>query len=290
MNDETSGRRAGRGTGWQMTETSERPGGGVIEGAPFAGRHAVVTGATRGIGAAVAETLARLGADLTLMGRDEALLAERKAELDDRFACEAFATRADVTDEASVEAAFDAAAEAKGAVAILVNSAGVASSAPFHRMGLDHWREMIDTNLTGTFLCMRRAYPAMREAGWGRIVNIGSTTSLRAYSYIAAYTASKHGVLGLTRALALEAARTGVTVNVVCPGYTETDMSRHAIDNIVEKTGRTAEEALADITVHNPQGRLIQPWEVAEAVAWVCLPASAAITGQAIAVASGEVM
>jgi NAD(P)-dependent dehydrogenase (short-subunit alcohol dehydrogenase family) len=189
-----------------------------------------------------------------------------------------------------VEAAFAAATAANGEVEILVNNAGVAGSAPFHRMDSAHWRQLIDTNLTGNFLCARQVYPAMRKAGWGRIVNIASTAGLKGYPYIAAYTASKHGAIGLTRALALEAARTGVTVNAVCPGYTETDIVRGTIDNIVAKTGRSADEALGELTAHNPQARLIQPWEVAETVAWLCLAAADSITGQSIAVAGGEVM
>ncbi len=269
-----------------MTDISPRPEGGAIEGAQLAGRHAVVTGATRGIGWAIAETLAGLGADLTLMGRNEALLGERRQALGG-------ATNAlvcDVTDEASVEAAFAAAVEAGGEVSILINNAGAAASAPFHRMETAHWRDMIETNLTGAFLCTRQVYPAMRAAGWGRIVTVASTSGLKGYGYIAAYAASKHGVIGMTRSLALEAAKTGVTVNAVCPGFTDTDIVREAVDNIVDKTGRTAEEARAELAHHNPQGRLIQPWEVAEAVAWLCLPASGSITGQSIAVAGGEVM
>ncbi len=269
-----------------MTDILPRPEGGTIEGVPLAGRHAVVTGATRGIGWAIAEGLAGLGADLTLMGRNEELLAERKRTLGGKTN----AVACDVTDEASIEAAFAAAVAANGEVSILINNAGAAGSAPFHRMETAHWRDMIDTNLTGGFLCTRQVYPAMRGAGWGRIVTIASTSGLKGYGYIAAYTASKHGVIGMTRALALEAARTGVTVNTVCPGYTDTDIVAETVDNIVEKTGRSADEARAEIAIHNPQGRLIQPWEVAEAVAWLCLPGSASITGQSIAVAGGEVM
>ena len=192
-----------------MTDRLPRPERGAIEGAQLAGRHAVVTGATRGIGRAIAETLAGLGADVTLMGRDEALLGMRKKALGGTTN----AVPCDVTDEASVEAAFAAAAEAGGPVSILINNAGAAGSAPFHRMETAHWRHMLETNLTGAFLCTRQVYPAMREAGWGRIVTIASTSGLKGYGYIAAYAASKHGVIGMTRSLALEAARSGVTVN-----------------------------------------------------------------------------
>ncbi len=268
----------------------DRPATDRIEGEPCKDRHAAVTGATRGIGAAIAENLARLGAEVTLMGRDEQALAEREAEINGRYGNRAIAARVDVTDQASVESAFAIAREKKGDVAILVNCAGMSGSAPFHRMEMEHWQEMIDTNLTGTFRCARQVFPAMRKAGWGRIVNVASTAGLIGYGYIAAYAASKHGVIGLTRALALEAAKSGVTVNAVCPGYTDTDMVRRAIANIVATTGRTEEEALGELTVYNPQGRLVQPREVAEAVAWLCLSSSASVTGQSIVVAGGEVM
>ncbi len=266
-----------------MSDIFEKPATGLIGGAPLEGRHAVVTGATRGIGRAIAETLARLGADVTLMGRDRALLDAGAAVLGGR------AVICDVTDESSVEAAFATATDAAGAVEILVNNAGIGASAPFHRMDTEHWRGIIDTNLNGTFYCSRSVFPAMRETGWGRIVNVASTAGLKGYGYIAAYAASKHGVVGLTRALAIEAAARGVTVNAVCPGYTDTDIVAETVANIVSKTGRTADEARAELAHHNPQGRLVQPWEVAETVAWLCLPASAAITGQSIVVAGGEI-
>ena len=268
-----------------MTDILPRPEGGAIEGEQLAGRHAVVTGATRGIGRAIAETLFRLGADLTLMGRNAAQLDVRKQTLGGKT----FAVACDVTDESSVETAFAEAIGTNGEVSILVNNAGTAGSAPFHRMETTHWRKMLETNLTGAFLCTRQVYPTMRQLGWGRIVTVASTSGLKGYGYIAAYAASKHGVIGMTRSLALEAAQTGVTVNAVCPGYTDTDIVRETIDNIVEKTGRTADEARAELANTNPQGRLIQPWEVAETVAWLCLPASASITGQSIAIAGGEV-
>ncbi len=261
----------------------------VIAGTPFEGRHAVVTGASRGIGAAVAETLARLGARLTLLARNEARLAERRRDLAGRFGATVAALAADVADPASVERAMAAAADRFGAPAILVNNAGIAESAPFARTGLDQWRRILQTNLTGTFLCARAVYPAMVEAGYGRIVNVASTSGLKGYAYVAAYCASKHGVVGLTRALALEAARTGVTVNAVCPGFTETDILRRAVDNIAAKTGRSEDRARAELAAANPQGRIVQPWEVAETVAWLCLPASSSINGQSVALAGGEV-
>ena len=256
---------------------------------PLAGRNALITGGGRGIGAAVADALARLGADLTLVGRDEARLEQTAAALRGSSPVAVATVAGDVNEEASMAAAFERAAAAKP-VSILINNAGIAESAPFGRIDDGHWDRTIATNLTGTFRCMRLAFPAMAEAGWGRIVNIASTAGIKGYAYTVAYCASKHGVVGLTRALAIEAARTGVTVNAVCPGFTETDMAARAIANVAAKTGRGEDEARRELTRINPQGRLVQPGEVADTVAWLCLPSSSAITGQAIAVAGGEAM
>ncbi|HEY5789496.1 MAG TPA: SDR family oxidoreductase, partial [Gammaproteobacteria bacterium] len=183
-----------------------------------------------------------------------------------------------------------AAAAAAGPVEVLVNHAGAARSAPLQRTDLALWQQMLAVNLTGVFLCCRAVLPAMRERGWGRIVNVASTAGLRGYAYVGAYCAAKHGVIGLTRALALETAREGITVNAVCPGYADTEMTRATLENIRAKTGRSAEQALAELVRFNPQGRLVAPAEVAAAVAWLCAPDSAAVTGQAVAVAGGEVM
>jgi NAD(P)-dependent dehydrogenase (short-subunit alcohol dehydrogenase family) len=249
------------------------------------GRHAVVTGGGRGIGAAIAAALAAAGARVTLMGRNEAQLHARAAQL-----AVAQAVRCDVSEEASVAAAFAEASRAFGPVAILINNAGVAESAPFVRTSLELFRRMLDVNLIGTFLCSRAALPDMLEAGFGRIVNVASIAGLTGAAYVSAYCAAKHGVVGLTRALALETATKGITVNAVCPSYTDTDMARRAIANIVEKTKRSAAEAEAALVDKNPQGRLIRPDEVAATVLWLCAPGSDAITGQAIAIAGGEVM
>jgi len=175
-----------------------------------------------------------------------------------------------------------------GRIDILVNNAGEAASAPFLKTDLALWRRMMNVNLDGTFHCTQAALPAMIEARWGRIVNVASVAGLAGYAYVTAYCAAKHGVIGLTQALAIEVAKKGITVNAVCPGYTETDMVKDALSTIIAKTGRTAEEALAELTTRNPQGRLVQPREVAHAVVWLCLPGSDAINGQAIAIAGGE--
>jgi NAD(P)-dependent dehydrogenase (short-subunit alcohol dehydrogenase family) len=241
--------------------------------------HAVVTGGGSGIGAAVARRLLAEGARVTLMGRSLERLQAQQAVLG------GVAVQAcDVGDEASVAAAF----AAVGSVDILVNNAGQVETAPLAKTSLELWQRLLNVNLTGTFLCSRAVLPAMLARRQGRIVNVASTAALKGYAYVAAYCAAKHGVLGLTRAMALEVAAKGVTVNAVCPGYTETDIVASAIDNIVAKTGRTASEARAELAKANPQGRLIQPEEVADTVAWLC--GSAGVNGQAIAVCGGETM
>jgi NAD(P)-dependent dehydrogenase (short-subunit alcohol dehydrogenase family) len=250
------------------------------------GRHALVTGAARGIGAAIAETLASEGATLTLLGRNAAALQAVAARLPGRHGV----VTADVADAHAVESAFAQARDARGPVHILVNNAGQAASAPFGRTSLDMWQHMLAVNLTGTFLCSQAALPQMLEVGSGRIVNIASTAAQRGYAYVSAYVAAKHGVLGLTRALALEVARKGITVNAVCPGYTETDLLRESVSNVVAKTGRSEADALAEFAKGNPQQRIVQPQEVADAVRWLCGKGAAAVTGQAISVSCGEVM
>ena len=246
------------------------------------GKHAVVTGASRGIGLAVARALLAQGARVTLMARDAGALEAAAAGLGNNTAW----LTADVADAASVNAAFARA----GTVDILVNNAGQAASAPFGRTDAALWRRMLDVNLTGAYHCIQAALPGMLDLGWGRIVNVASTAGLTGYRYVAAYCAAKHGLVGLTRALALEVAAKGVTVNAVCPGYTETDLVQDAVANIARRTSRSADEARAELEAANPQGRLVQPDEVAHAVAWLCMPAASALNGQAVAVAGGEVM
>lgn len=251
-------------------------------------KHALVTGGGRGIGLACARALLLRGAKVTLAGRDFATLAQAQQEL--RALGDVAVQTMDVTDETSVHEGFAAAAERFGRIDILVNNAGQAKPAPFLKTDTAHWQQMLAVNLSGVFHCCQAALPAMLDAGWGRIVNVASTAGLTGYRYVAGYVAAKHGVVGLTRALALEVAAKGVTVNAVCPGYTETDIVKDAIANIVAKTGRTEAEARAELSAGNPQQRLVQSEEVANAVAWLCQPDSAAMNGQAIAVAGGEVM
>jgi len=254
---------------------------------PLTGLHALVTGAGRGIGAAIARSLASAGADVSLLGRSRPDLESVAAEMGAvRRSCQV----ADVSDAESVRAAVDAARAAIGPITVLVNNAGQALSGPLRLTSDAQWQTMLSVNLTGTFLCMRECLPDMLTAGFGRIVNVASTAGLVGYPYVSAYCASKHGVIGLTRAVALETARRNVTVNAVCPGYTDTGLVRSAVANISAKTGRGEQEALAELISHNPQGRLVAPEEVADTVLWLCLRSTGSITGQSIAVAGGEVM
>jgi len=242
------------------------------------GLRAVVTGGGSGIGAAIAEALARDGASVVLMGRNASRLRETAVRIGGEV------QRLDVGDEASVSAAF----AAIGPVDILVNNAGQVETSPLKTTTLEAWNRMLQVNLTGTFLCSRAVLEGMSERGFGRIINVASTAGIKGYAYVAAYCAAKHGVLGLTRAMALELANKGVTVNAVCPGYTETEIVEKAVSNIVIKTGRSPEQARKLLAASNPQRRLIQPQEVATTVLWLARRESNSITGQAIPICGGE--
>lgn len=252
-------------------------------------QHAIVTGASRGIGLAIAEALARRGARVTIMGRTHTALDRHAGALRERYGVRVEAVPCDVTDAASVHSAFTTAAARLGAASVLVNNAGVAESAAFAETTPAVWDRIMAVNLTGPFLCTRAVLPAMLDAGAGRIVNIASTAALKGYSRTAAYCASKHGVLGMTRALAVETAKRGITVNAVCPGYTDTDIVSSATQNLVQALGKTEAEARAMLTRPIPRGVLTRPEEVAAAVVWLCSPLAAAVTGIALPVAGGEV-
>ena len=258
--------------------------------APFTRHHALVTGGGRGIGAAISEALARQGASISLIGRHSQALEAAANRIAASHGVRTATATADVVDDAAVRKAVSNITGALGAPTILVNNAGIAVSAPFLKSDAVFWRKVLDVDLMGTVHCTQAVLPAMIEAKWGRIVNIASTAGVTGSAYITAYCAAKHAVVGFTRALAMETVRTGITVNAVCPGYTETDMTRENIAQITQKTGRSREDVLTSLVGTNPQGRLIQPQEIADAVVWLCQESAASVTGQCIVIAGGAVM
>jgi NAD(P)-dependent dehydrogenase (short-subunit alcohol dehydrogenase family) len=251
------------------------------------GKHAVVTGAGRGIGAAIAMELGRLGANVTLLGRDRGRLDAQAETVAKAHGVETAAVTCDVTGHGAISEAFRVARETFGVPYVLVNNAGEAAGAKLVDTPRALWERMLAVNLTGPFLCMQQVLPAMIEAKAGRIVNVASMSGLKAYQNITAYVASKHGLVGLTKAAALETAKHGVTVNAICPGYTDTDMARHAIETLVQG-GKSEAEARAMILRTIPRRELIRPEEVAAVAGFLCSPAASAVTGQAIPIAGGE--
>jgi 3-hydroxybutyrate dehydrogenase len=251
---------------------------------PLSGRRAIVTGASRGIGAAIAARLSEAGAKTVLVGRDAKALAEQSAKIPNSTSA-----LCDVTSSEQVEKVFSALL-AEGAVDILVNNAGAAESAPFMKTSDAVLERMLAVNLGSAFRCARAVLPSMLTRGFGRIVNVSSIAGLRGYPYVTAYVASKHALVGFTRALAMETVQKGITVNAVCPGYTDTALVRGAARAISDKTGRGEDDVVREMIRTNPQGRLIRAEEIAETVAWLCGPKTDSITGQAIAVAGGEIM
>ncbi|HSL68862.1 MAG TPA: SDR family NAD(P)-dependent oxidoreductase, partial [Longimicrobiales bacterium] len=253
------------------------------------GRHAIVTGGGHGIGAAIAKVLARAGATISLMGRRIDLMEQTARQLTRRHKVDVHTFECDVANPDSVTRAFGMSLSKLGDPYILVNNAGDSEGAAFAVTSLALWNRMLAVNLTSTFLCTHEVLPLMIDAKAGRIINIASTAGLKGYTRVTAYCSAKHGVVGFTRALAIEVALLGITVNAICPAYTEGEMSERAMDAIARARDITREEARKKMERLIPIGRLIKPDEVAAAALWLCSDDAAAITGQAIAVAGGEV-
>jgi len=243
--------------------------------------HVVITGAARGIGAAIADLFIERGFKLSLLGRNVEALDEKI----ERLGTKAQGIICDITDPQAVTDAFVQVNESFGAPTVLVNNAGAAHAAPFLKTGVADLQAMLDVNYLGACYCIQQALPTMLENKQGRIINIGSTSSVKGYAYD---SAAKHAIMGLTRSLAKELSQSGVTINTVCPGFTETDIANDAISNIMKKTGRTEAEAIAELTKHNPQARFVQPVEVAQQVYYLATDAPQSINGQAIMVDGGE--
>jgi NAD(P)-dependent dehydrogenase (short-subunit alcohol dehydrogenase family) len=250
----------------------------------LSGRRAVITGASRGIGAAIAARLAQAGAETVLIGRDPNALGEQTKRIPNSTSA-----ICDVTEAAQVEKTFGELLT-RAPVDILINNAGAAESAPLPKTSDAMLERMLAINLVSAFRCTRAVLPSMLAQGFGRVVNVSSIAGLRGYAYVTAYVAAKHALVGFTRALAMETVQKGITVNAVCPGYTDTDLVRGAASAIAAKTGRSEDEVVHEMIRTNPQGRLIRPEEVAETVVWLCGPETDSITGQAIPVAGGEIM
>ncbi|MBT3399437.1 MAG: SDR family oxidoreductase [Rhodospirillaceae bacterium] len=256
--------------------------------APLSGKLAIVTGGGRGIGRAVSMALAARGADIVLLGRTERTLKATAVDIRLQSDVAIHARTLDVTDGDAVDLAFAGLITELGPPDILINNAGGTESAPFTGLDRDNWDATLALNLTSVYACTHAVLPAMLEAGYGRIVNVASTAGLAGFPYVAAYCAAKHGVVGLTRALALEVADKGINVNAVCPGFTDTDMLQESIRNIAAKTGRTEAEARDELAATNAHGQLIRPEEVADMVVALCGPAATSVTGQTIEITGEE--
>ncbi|MBL4740164.1 MAG: SDR family oxidoreductase [Sneathiella sp.] len=247
-------------------------------------KHALVTGGGSGVGADIALKLAAEGMLVTITGRR----AEKLSLVADKHP-NIYGMAADVADYVQMQAMVKDAAIARGDFSIVVANAGMAESVPFHKMTSDQWSKTLDINLSGVFNTYQVTLGSMKKAGWGRMIAIASTAGLKGYSYVSSYCAAKHGVIGLTKSLALEVAKTGITVNAICPGFTETPMLEKSIAKIMGETGMSIEEARAALSRGNPMNRFIQPDEISDTVLWLCKNASSSITGQAISISGGEI-
>lgn len=261
-----------------------------MSAAPLTARHALVTGASRGIGAAIAQALAQAGMHVTLLGRDQTALQATSARLP--LGTRHHIELADVTDHKAMQRAIASASAALGPVHVLVNNAGQALGGPIDQTSPALWAQMLAVNLTGSYNAIYAALPSLRASATGadpaRIINVASTAGLQGYPQVSAYVAAKHGVVGLTRALALELTKDAITVNAVCPGYTDTDLAAQAVESLARNTGKSPEQARALVVRRNPQQRLVAPEEVAATVVWLCHPGSRGINGQALAIDGGE--
>lgn len=257
---------------------------------PLSGKHAAVTGGGKGIGSAIAHALAKQGARVSLISRSAQTLEATAKEIREAHGVATAVAAADVGQESAVREAFAKLTGEQGPVDILVNNAGIALSAPFMKSDGAFWKKIFDVDLMGAVYAAQAVLPGMQAAKWGRIVNIASTAGITGMPYITTYCAAKHAMIGFTRALAVELAKTPITVNAVCPGYTDTDIVAQSLDTITAKTGRSRDEALASLLAHNPQGRLVEPGEIGGTVAWLCGDAAKSVTGQSIVLAGGELM